>query len=94
MRNAGSGNAPSGGVVSVEDRGQNGAGPAETTRIAYGALTAGAQQLVVGHLSPTIHVETIHHINVRVDADNQVVEINEGNNIHATAPYHLGKGSC
>jgi len=94
VRNAGSGSAPSGGIISVEDRGQNGTGRAETTRIAYGALAAGAQQLVVGHLTPTIHVETIHHINVRVDADNQVVEINEGNNIHATAPYFLSKGSC
>ena len=55
VRNAGSGNAPSGGIVLVEDRGNDGAGPPQSTRIAYGALAAGAQQLVVGHLSPTVH---------------------------------------
>lgn len=94
VRNVGSGDAPQGGIVVVEDRGQAGAGPAQTTRIAYGALRAGTQQLVVGHLSPSVHVETLHHVNLRVDADNTVVEMNEGNNAHATQPYILGKGSC
>ena len=93
VRNAGSANAASGGFVSVEDRGQNGAGPAQSTRIAFGALAAGAQQLVIGHITPTIHVETLHHINLRVDADNQIPEINEGNNIHAERPYWLS-GNC
>ncbi len=92
VRNAGSGNAPSGGIVSVRDSGQAGAASPQTTRIAYGALTAGSTQVVTGHITPMVHVETLHHITLQVDADNQVAEINEGNNTSATAPYWLSSG--
>ena len=92
VRNAGSGNAPSGGLIMVRDSGQNGTAPPQTTQIAFGALVAGAQQTVAGHLTPTVHVETLHHITVQVDVNNQVVEFNENNNISATAPYALGSG--
>ena len=92
VRNAGSGNAPSGGVVSVRDSGLNGTASPQTTQIAFGALVAGAQQLVTGHLTPSVHVETLHHITLQLDANNQIVEINEGNNVHATAPYWLSSG--
>ena len=93
VRNAGSDTA-NGGIITVRDQGQAGAGPVESTRIAFGTLGPGATQVVTGHLSPTVHVETLHHINLDVDSDNRVAEINESNNNHATAPYWFGKGSC
>lgn len=92
VRNVGAAASPSGGIVSVEDRGLDGRGAPQSTRIAYGALQPGASTVAVGHLTPTTHVETTHHINLRVDADNRVTEINEGNNVHATAPYWLSSG--
>lgn len=92
VRNVGSGNAPSGGVILVRDSGQNGTAGPQTTQIAYGALNAGATQVVVGHITPTVHVETIHHITLHIDHDNRVAEINENNNVAATAPYHLASG--
>ncbi len=92
VRNVGGGNAPSGGVILVRDSGQNGTAGPQTTQIAFGALNAGATQVVVGHLTPTVHVETVHHITLHIDHDNRIVEINENNNVSATAPYHLGSG--
>ena len=92
VRNVGSGNAPAGGVILVRDSGQNGTAGPQTTQIAYGALNAGATQTVTGHLTPTVHVETLHHITLHIDHDNRVVEINENNNVSATAPYLLASG--
>lgn len=92
VRNVGGGNSPSGGVILVRDAGQNGTAGAQETRIAYGALNAGASQTVSGHLTPTVHVETIHHITLHIDFDNRVAEINENNNVSATAPYLLRSG--
>ncbi len=92
VRNVGSGNSPSGGVILVRDAGQNGTAGPQTTQIAYGALTAGASQTVSGHITPSVHVETLHHITLHVDHDNRVAEINENNNVSATAPYLLRSG--
>lgn len=92
VRNVGSGNAPSGGLIMVTDAGQNGSAGPQTTQIAFGALTAGASQTVSGHITPTVHVETLHHITLRVDGNNQIVEFNENNNVSATAPYLLRSG--
>ncbi|MCY3917462.1 MAG: hypothetical protein OXG49_15750 [Chloroflexi bacterium] len=92
VRNVGGGNAPSGGLILARDSGQNGTAGPQTTQIAFGALNAGATQVVVGHLTPTVHVETLHHITLHIDHDNRVVEINENNNVAATAPYHLASG--
>lgn len=94
VRNAGSGAATSGGTILVSDRGVNGTAQAQTTQIAYGPLAPGHTQEVTGHLTPTLHYDTIHHINLQLDSNNQVAETNEGNNLHAEAPYALGRGSC
>lgn len=93
IRNAGSANAPGGGLIEVRDSGANGTGSPQTTRIAFTAVPAGGLQTVSGHITPTVHVETLHHINATVDFDNRVPEIEEGNNTHATKPYWLS-GSC
>lgn len=93
IRNAGSANAPGGGLIEVRDRGANGTGAPQTTRIAFSAVPAGALQTVAGHITPTVHIETMHHINATVDFDNRVAEFEEGNNTSATAPYWLS-GSC
>ena len=92
VRNVGAAASPGGGIVAVEDRGLDGRGSPQSTRIAYGALHPGASTVAIGHITPTTHVETAHHINLRVDADNRVTEINEGNNVHATPPYWLSAG--
>lgn len=92
VRNAGSGPASSGGHIIVRDSGLNGSAQPQTTEIAFGPLNAGAVQEVFGHITPTIHVETTHNINLHLDGHNQVPETNEGNNHHATAPYFLSSG--
>ncbi len=94
IRNAGSANAPNGGLIEVRDSGANGTGAPQTTTIPFGAVAAGALQTVGGgFITPTVHVETLHHINATVDYDNRVAEFEEGNNTSATAPYWL-RGSC
>ncbi len=93
VRNAGSGPATNGGVVIVRDSGNNGTASPQATEIAFGPLNAGATHEVWGHITPTIHVETLHHVNLHLDGHNQVLEFNEGNNQHATAPYFL-QGGC
>ena len=94
VRNAGSGAATSGGNILVSDRGLNGTAQAQTTNIAFGPLAPGHTTAVYGHLTPTVHFDTMHHINLQLDSNNQVAESNEGNNLHAAAPYPLGRGSC
>ena len=93
VRNAGSGPATNGGIVIVRDSGNNGSAQPQTTEIAFGPLNAGATHEVWGNITPTIHVETLHHVNLHLDGHNQVLEFNEGNNQHATAPYFL-QGGC
>ena len=92
VRNAGSGPATNGGYIIVRDSGNNGTAAPQATEIAFGPLNAGATQQVVGHITPTIHVSTLHHINLHLDGHNQVVEMNENNNQHATPPYLLSPG--
>jgi len=94
VRNGGSAASTSGGLIEVRDSGQAGSAAPETTRIAFGALAPGQAQTVFGWLSPTIHVETLHHINIYLDVNNQVAETNENNNLRAERPYVLGRGSC
>ncbi|MDE2638411.1 MAG: hypothetical protein OXI30_18740 [Chloroflexota bacterium] len=94
VRNAGSGAATSGGNILVSDRGVNGTAQAQTTNIAFGPLAPGHTQEVFGHLTPTLHYDTIHHISLQLDSNNQVAETNEGNNFHADAPYYMARGSC
>ena len=93
VRNNGPGNAANGGHILVRDSGLNGTGQPQTTEIAFGPLNAGAVQDVFGHITPTLHVDTLHHINLHLDGHNQVPESNDANNYHATAPYQLS-GSC
>ena len=92
IRNAGTANAPNGGLIEVRDSGANGTGAPQSTRIAFGAVPAGALQTVTGHITPTVHVETLHHINATVDFDNRVAEFAEGNNTYATPAYWLESG--
>lgn len=94
VRNAGSGAATNGGYILVRDSGLEGSATPETTEIAFGPLAPGATQEVIGHLTPTQHYETIHHINLHLDGHNQVAETNDNNNYHADAPYHLARGGC
>ena len=94
VRNAGSGAATNGAMILVSDRGLNGTGQAQTTQIAFGPLAPGHTQAVYGFLTPSLHYDTMHHITLTLDSNNQVAETNEGNNIHATAPYPLGRGRC
>jgi hypothetical protein len=94
VRNAGSGAATSGGMILVTDKGLNGTGQAQTTQIAFGPLAPGHTTAVHGFLTPSVHYDTVHHINLQLDSNNQVAETNEGNNIHAAAPYHMQRGSC
>ncbi|MCY3831910.1 MAG: hypothetical protein OXG85_02765 [Chloroflexi bacterium] len=94
VRNGGSAASTSGGLIEVRDSGNAGSAAAETTRIAFGALAPGQAQTVFGALSPTVHVETLHHINMFLDVHNQVAETNENNNLRAERPYILGRGSC
>ena len=94
VRNAGSGAATNGGMILVTDKGLNGTGQTQTTQIAFGPLAPGHTTPVHGFLTPTLHYDTIHHINLQLDSNNQVAETNEGNNHHAAAPYHMARGSC
>jgi len=93
VRNGGSGASTSGGIITVRDSGLSGSAPAESTVIAFGPLAPGHAQVVVGHLTPTIHVETLHHINLYLDTQNQVAETNENNNHRAEQPYFF-TGRC
>lgn len=93
VRNGGLGAATSGGLIEVRDSGLAGSAAPQTTRIAFGALAPGHITKVFGHLTPTVHVETLHHINMYLDVNNQVAETNENNNLRAEKPYML-TGRC
>lgn len=93
VANVGNGAATNGGLIEVVDS-TPGHPQRETTRIAYGPLAAGASQRVNGYLTPTIHYEVMHNITMRLDYTNAIAETNENDNIHATAPYILKRGSC
>lgn len=91
--NSGNGAANSGGEVQVTDL-VPGQPQRERTVIAFGPLAAGAAQTVNGFLTPTVHYEATHNINLRLDHRNQVSETNENDNLHAVAPYVLQRGDC
>ena len=94
VRNVGSAATTSGGIIRVTDSRADGAQPT-STEIGFGALAAGAaQEGVFGHLTTSTYYNELHHINLRLDANNQVPESNENNNLHAAAPYILARGNC
>lgn len=83
----------SGFLVEVKDSRQDGLGPS-ITHIGFGALAPGASQSAYGHLTQWQYYDELHHINLRVDSNNQVPESNESDNHHAAAPYILQRGGC
>ena len=93
VRNIGSAATTSGGIIRVTDSRHDGAQPTSTD-IAFGALAAGAAQEVFGHLTTSTYYNEVHHVNMRLDANNQVPESNENDNHHAAAPYILERGNC
>ena len=93
VRNVGSAATTSGGIIRVTDSRSDGAQPTSTD-IAFGALAAGAAQEVFGHLTTSTYYNELHHVNMRLDANNQVPESNENDNHHANAPYILQRGNC
>ena len=93
VRNNGSAATTSGGVVRVTDTRHDGAQPTSTD-LGFGALAAGGTQRVFGHLTTSTYYNERHNINLRLDANNQVPESNENDNLHATAPYILQRGKC
>jgi len=92
--NNGSAAASSGGLVKVRDTHQASGANAGETHIAFGPLAVNATQEVFGHLTVSTHFNELHNITLYLDSNNQVTEANENDNIHATAPYILQKGSC
>lgn len=92
--NNGSAAATSGGLVRVRDTHSASGTHAGETHIAFGALAPNASQEVFGHLTSSTYVNELHSITLYLDSDNRVPESNENDNIHATAPYILQKGSC
>lgn len=93
VRNVGSAATTSGGIIRVTDSRHDGAQPTSTD-IAFGALAAGAAQEVFGHLTTSTYYGEVHHVNMRLDASNQVPESNENDNHHAAVPYILERGNC
>ena len=91
--NNGNGASTSGGTIQVTDL-VPGQPQRERTEIAFGPLAAGASQRIQGYLTPTVHYDVVHNINLRLDYLNQVAETNENDNLHAVAPYNLLKGDC
>ena len=92
--NNGSAAAASGGLVKVRDTHQASGTHAGETHIAFGPLAVNATQEVFGHLTVHTYFNELHNITLYLDSDNRVPEANENDNIHATAPYILQKGSC
>ena len=93
VHNNGNGASTSGGLIQVTDL-VPGQPQRQRTEIAFGPLAAGASQRVNGFLTPTVHFDVAHNINMRLDYNNQVAETNENDNLHAVAPYILQRGSC
>ncbi len=93
VHNNGNGASTSGGLIQVTDL-VPGQPQRERTEIAFGPLAAGASQRINGFLTPTVHFDVVHNINMRLDYNNQVAETNENDNLHAVAPYHLQRGDC
>ena len=93
VTNNGNGASTSGSVIRVTDL-VPGQPQRERTTIAFDPLAAGAQQRVNGYLTPTVHYEATHNINLELDYGNAIAETNENDNLHAVAPYILQRGSC
>lgn len=91
--NSGNGPSTGGGVIRVTDL-VPGEPQRERTEIAFGPLAAGAAQTVNGYLTPTVHFDRTHNVNLELDYGNRVAETNENDNLHAVAPYPLGRGNC
>ena len=93
VRNDGNAAATSGSLVEVRDTRADGAGQV-TTGIGISPLAVGESRTFTGHLTQSQYFEELHHINVLADVRNEVAETNENDNLYATAPYILQKGSC
>ena len=93
VANIGDGAALNSGVIRVTDLVQ-GEPQRERTNIGFGPLAAGGSQRINGFLTPTVHIEREHNINLELDYGNQIAETNENDNLHAVAPYILQKGGC
>ncbi len=91
--NSGNGASTGGGMIRVTDLVQ-GEPQRERTEIAFGPLAAGASQRVEGYLTPTVHIDRTHNINLELDYGNRIAETNENDNLHAVPAYILGRGSC
>ena len=94
VTNNGSAATTSGGIVKVKDTHQASGTHAGETDIGFGPLNPGQSQEVFGHLTSSIYFNEAHNITLYLDHGNRVPESNENDNIHATAPYVLKKGSC
>ena len=93
VTNNGSQATNSGFLVEVKDSRHDGLGPA-ITHIGFGALGPGASQTAWGEITQVQYYDELHHINLRIDSNNQVPESNENDNRHAAAPYILQRGRC
>ncbi len=91
--NDGNAATQTGGVVEVRDSRHDGAGLI-TTFIGLSQLAPGEQRTFGGKLTQAQYYRELHHINMIVDARNEIAETNEGDNRHAAAPYILDKASC
>lgn len=94
VRNAGNGDARSGGLIEVRDSLQSDGRVLGTTQIAFGPLAAGASQTVFGHLTMDQHFNEVHNVNLYLDVNGQVAEFNENNNHYADSPYVLQQAGC
>ncbi len=94
VKNTGTETTNSGGLIEVVDTREEGSIFVEKTQIAFGQLAAGQAQTVEGYITANLYYNERHHINLRLDVNNQVVESNENDNFSAAAPYILQKGNC
>ena len=93
VTNDGNAAAAAGNAIEVRDSRSDGAGRV-TTIIGGSPLAVGETRTYGGALTQNQYFDELHHINVRVDARNEVAETNENDNLYATAPYILQRGSC
>ncbi len=87
--NNGTAPAASGHAIEVRDTRFDGQGLVSSI-IGGTPLAAGETRTYGGHLTTSLYVNELHHINVIVDVRNEVAETNESDNHYATAPYILG----
>ncbi len=94
VQNNGTAQSDRGGIIEVKDSHADSGTLVERTVIGFGALPAGASQTYFGHITASTYYKEMHHINLYLDANNEVAENNEGDNHSAAAAYVLKKGNC